>query len=81
MQPEQPSRFPPGPGQLPRLSPHQTDRNRGRRVKGGSSPVGWGPQGPASPLFSICPLRGRAAKLPNSVTGENTDPTESATSK
>lgn len=30
----------------------------------GSSPVGWGPQGPASSQLSICPLRGRDAKLP-----------------
>lgn len=65
-----PSRFPFRPGQLPCLSPpHQAHRNREAEESKGSSPVSWGPQGPGSSRLSICPLRGRDAKLPNSGTG------------
>lgn len=67
----QPSKFPPHPGQLLRLSPHQTNRNRGRGVKGGAHR--WAGVPKDQPVLSsssaLCPFRGRAP----SVIGEHTE--------
>lgn len=77
----QPSRFPPHPGQLPRLSPqHQTNRKGGRGVKWGAHRWAGVPKDQPTLCSPSAPSEAGPQSSP-SVTEENTDPIESATSK
>lgn len=68
----QPSRFPPHPGQLPRLSTHQTNWNRGRGVKGGAHRWAGVPKDQPALRSPSAPSEAGPQSSP-SVTGENTE--------